>query len=227
MKKLVHVLVVAVLFVVTAWNMTASAAEQTVDEGEKTVVVDFDFVEDFAPIEVYALEGAECFAYADISRYQDDFALNQELSCIQKTTNGFYCVVTEKGEICYVLQDAVSIVPGVKQKAVKSAKNNCVDDKSSILFIYTSFDTDIEQIEITDVASGKQIILKGMACIDYQNSSFLTEESNVVTVSKKYMDGSALNQTFELRQGNKVVGIYDDGSNSKSWLEIDGEFIFE
>lgn len=226
MKKLLHVLVVAVLFVVTAWNMTASAAEQTVNEVEKTTVVEFDFVENFAPIEVYALEGAECFAYADTGRYQKDFALNQQLSCIQKTTNGFYCVVTEKSETCYVLQDAVSLVPGVKQKAVKSAKNNCVEEKS-ILFIYTSFDTNIGQVEITDVASGKQIILKGMACIDYQNTSFLTEASRVITVSKKYLDGSALNQTFELRQGNKVVGIYDDGSNSKSWLEIDGECIFE
>lgn len=219
MKRRLSIFAVAGILVLSAWSMTASAAEQT--------LVSFEFEEDFQPIEVYTLPGAQCFSNADANRYEYDFCTNQMLSCLQRTTNGFYCAVTQDDKVCYVLEGAVSEKPDTKKKA-PVLTIECKDKtKGGILFVYTSFDSDLDYVLITDAESGNQIVLKGMACIDYQNTSFLTDASDELSVSKVYQDGSSIEQTFHFMSGKRMVGIYDDGSHEKSWIEIDGEFIFE
>lgn len=227
MKRVLSVFAVAGIIGLTSWNMTASATEQFESVEENVTVVSFDFEENFEPVDVYTLKGAQCFSYADGSRYEYDFRTDEKLYCLQKTTNGFYCVVTQDGDVCYVLQDAVSATSDEMKDAslieVKPYEMNC----ETILFVFSSFDTDLEQIVITDITTGKQIVLKGMACIDYQNPAFLTTYSQKVSVTKSYLDGTVIDQTFSLREGNRMVGIFDDGSKDESWIEIDGEYIFE
>ena len=227
-KYYLHRIAAGVAIVVASiWGMTSSAAECDVKETENanTVVIDFRYIEDYEPETLYALEGAETFQTADVSRKVGSLKADTKINCYQKTDNGFYYGTVDGNMTFYVSEKAVAQKPGSRKKAELLAKEVPKSQKG-ILFVFNSFG-EIDTVTLENPETEQKVILRGMGMYDYETCDFVTTDTEKILLQKKYLDGSVIEQEFDISTAKRTVGIYDDGSLGKSWIEIDGEFIYE
>ena len=223
MKKWIHVLAVVAIVGAAIWGMTSTATEE--EKKEDVILVDFDYIEEFEPQTLYALDGAEIFQGAGFDRRLGSLEAGTPVFCYQKTTNGFYYGSASQQGGFYIAIEAVTEEAQSKGKAPKLAKSmQNFYDSEGILFVFSSFG-EIEQITITNQQTNQQVILKGMGIYDYESYEFVTKDTGRIHVKKVYRDGETIEQLFDISGATEMVGIYDDGSQSESWLEIDGVFI--
>lgn len=223
MKRWIHVLAVVAIVGAAIWGMTSTATEEK--EKEDVILVDFDFIEEFEPLTLYALEGAEIFQGAGYDRKIGSLEAGTPIFCYQKTTNGFYYGSASQQGGFYISEKSVTEKPQNKEKAPKMAESSQnFYDREGILFVFSSFG-EIEQITITNQLTKQQIVLRGMGIYDYESYDFVTKDTGRIHVEKVYRDGEVIEQLFDITGAMKMVGIYDDGSQSESWLELDGVFI--
>lgn len=242
MKKWIHVLAVVAIVGAAILGMTSTATEHAVDtnetvlteavekgkgilEQEEVILVDFDYIEEFEPQTLYALEGAELFQGAGYDRKLGSLEAGTPVFCYQKTTNGFYYGSASQQGGFYISVEAVTDHPQSKQKAPKlSLREQNFYDSEGILFVFSSFG-EIDSITIINQQTKQKIILKGMGIYDYESYDFVTKDTGRIYVKKVYRDGEVIEQLFDITGAMEMVGIYDDGSQGESWLELDGVFI--
>jgi len=170
------------------------------------------------------LDGAELFAAADINRKVGELGAGDSIYCYQRTDNGFYYGTTDYNSTYYVHEDAVSASPRSSKKAVRIANEDAATE--GILFVCSSFG-ELASVEIHNPSNDMTVLLKGMGMYDYETYELISEGDTTLELVKTYNDGQVIKQTFDIRGATKQVGIYDDGSFDESWLEIDGEFLYE
>lgn len=222
MKKWIHVLAVVAIVGAAILGMTSTATEE---KKEDVILVDFDYIEEYEPQTFYALEGAEIFQGAGYDRKIGTLKGGTPVFCYQKTTNGFYYGSTSQQGGFYIAVEAVTEKNQSKEKAPKLAHSSInFYENEGILFVFSSFG-EIEQITITNQQTNQQIILKGMGIYDYESYDFVTKGTTRLQVEKVYRDGEVIKQLFDITGAIEMVGIYDDGSQSESWLELDSVFI--
>lgn len=243
MKKWIHVLAVVAIAGAAILGMTSTATEEdAVDtseivlikslekskdasEKEDVILVDFDYIEEFEPQTLYALEGAELFQGAGYDRKLGNIEAGTPIFCYQKTTNGFFYGSSSQQGGFYIAIDAVSERPDSKQKAPRLAlSEQNFYDSEGILFVFSSYG-EIDSITITNQQTKQQIILRGMGIYDYESYDFVTKDTGRIHVKKVYREGEVIEQIFDVSGAMEMVGIYDDGSQNESWLEMDGVFI--
>lgn len=92
-------------------------------------------------------------------------------------------------------------------------------------FVFTSFGQ-IQSVVLENVNTKAVIELGPDDVYDYETFDFVDKNSKEIHITKIYIDGEKIEQYFDIGDATEMVGIYDDGSQGESWLEIDGEFIF-
>lgn len=97
--------------------------------------------------------------------------------------------------------------------------------QQNIRFIFTSFGQ-VERVVLENVQTAAVIELDADQLFDYESFDFVDEDTKEIRVTKFYMDGEIVEQVFEVDDAKETVGIYDDGVQGESWLELDGEYIF-
>lgn len=103
--------------------------------------------------------------------------------------------------------------------------NKAQATERGIWFVFTSFG-EIEQVEITNVTNGASLVLKQDELFDYETKDFIHDENSSIVLVKKYLDGTVINQRFDIEGVKSIVGIYDDGTVGESWMEIDEKYIY-
>lgn len=228
MKKITWITVGVVMVLLVSGETAATAAEQnqkSEQDSKEPIVVDYDYIDDYEPCMMYALDGAELFQTADINRKVGELKAGDSIYCYQKTDNGFYYGTTDRNNTYYVHEDAVSESENNKDKAIVLATGE-QNGEEGILFICTSFG-ELESVALYNPANDMTVILKGMGMYDYESYDFLRPGDSEIEMTKTYLNGQVIEQTFQIESGAKQVGIYDDGSFDQSWIEIDGNFIYE
>ena len=117
MKKWIHVLAVVAIVGATIWGMTSTATEKK--GTEDVILVEFDYIEEFEPQTLYALDGAEIFQGAGFERKIGNLEAGTPIFCYQKTTNGFYYGSASQQGGFYISVKAVTDKPQKKEKAPK------------------------------------------------------------------------------------------------------------
>lgn len=103
--------------------------------------------------------------------------------------------------------------------------NKAQATERGIWFVFTSFG-EIEQVEITNVTNGASLVLKQDELFDFETKDFIRDENSSIVLVKKYLDGTVINQRFDIEGVKSIVGIYDDGTVGESWMEIDEKYIY-
>lgn len=219
----------AATVVLTVLGMTSSAAERDVEQEENIIIVDFDYIDDYEPQTLYALEGAEIFQTACECRMVGNLTQDTPIKCYQKTDNGFYYGTVDGNQTFYIHEAAVCQTCGTYKKAMlvaQGTQENRCDKKKGLRFIFNSYG-EIDTVMLENPCTNQKIILRGMGMCDYESYDFITKDTKMIFLKKEYTDGTIVNQEFDVTKAKKAVGIYDDGSFGESWLEIDGEFIYD
>lgn len=243
MKRWIHVLAVVAIVLAAIWGMTSTATEDDTvvtketsvgeaveksrfaSEKEEVILVEFEYIEEYEPQTLYALEGAEMFQGAGYDRKLGTLEAGTPIFCYQKTTNGFYYGSSSQQGGFYIAVNAVTEKPDSEEQApLLALSEQNFYDQEGILFIFSSVG-EIEQITVTNQQTQQQIILRGMGIYDYESYSFITGDTVGIQVVKLYRDGTVIEQQFDISGAMEMVGIYDDGSQGESWLEMDGVFI--
>lgn len=91
-------------------------------------------------------------------------------------------------------------------------------------FYFSSFG-EVEKVILENQIEDIAYILSSDELFGFYTSQFVTRETNTIKVTKVYCNGTEIEQQFDVSSAVRTVGVYDDGIEGKSWLEIDGEFI--
>lgn len=227
-KIFLYIAAGAATVVLTVLGMTSSAAERDVEQKENTIIVDFHYIDDYEPQTLYSLEGAEIFQTACECRMVGILPKDTPIKCYQKTNNGFYYGTTDGNQTFYIHEKAVCHTAGAYRKAELVAQNKEADnphDENGVHFVFNSFG-EIDTVILKNPHTNQKIILRGMGMYDYECYDFITENTETISMEKEYSDGTTVKQEFDVTNAQNAVGIYDDGSFGESWIEIDGEFIY-
>lgn len=227
-KMFLYIAAGAATVVLAVLGMTSSAAERDVEQEENTIIVDFDYIDDYVPQTLYALDGAEIFQTACECRMVGNLPKDTPIKCYQKTDNGFYYGTADGNQTFYIHERAVCQKAGTHQKAGLVAQNtetDILDNEEGLHFIFNSFG-EIDTVMLENPCTNQKVILRGMGMYDYESYDFITKGTKMIFVEKEYLDGTIVKQEFDVTKATKTVGIYDDGSFGESWIEIDGEFIY-